>query len=644
MPPKTVILGTAGHIDHGKTTLVKALTGIDTDRLKEEKERGITIELGFAYLDLPSGTRVGIVDVPGHERFVKNMVAGATGMDLVALVVAADEGIMPQTEEHLEICQLLGVKKGLVVLTKKDMVEEDWLELVKEETGDFLKDTFLEDAPIIPVSSVTGEGIDDLIKAIESLVEEVPERHPAGPYRLPVDRVFSSKGFGTVVTGTSISGEIRLGDEVFVYPRGKKGKLRGIQTHGKTVEVARPGLRTALNIQGIDREEIKRGDVVAIPNSLHPSYLLDLRFFHLKSAQRPLRYRSPVRFHAGTAEVMGRVLMEGDEIRPGAEAFIQIKLEEPVALLPGDHYVIRSYSPIRTIGGGIVLNPLPRRRKRTRPDLWKEMETLNRRDPQELICYHLEQSGIRGLTLPELSIRTGLYGKGLEKTMDRLFGEKKAIKLQGGGQRLMSGKLYREKMEKAVSVLSDFHKENPLVMGLSKEELKSRLFASASGVSTEARPFNMIIADLEKDGKIVLEKDMLRLSSHKIHLGEEIEEKKRKITGLYKRADLTPPSMEEAIKKSGLDGEIARNIFDLLERDGILVKLKEDIYFHASSLEKVKELVVSYLKKHGEMGVPEFRDILGGLSRKYMIPLLEYLDNQKITLRVGDKRKLRGSA
>ena len=638
MSQKTVILGTAGHIDHGKTTLVKALTGIDTDRLKEEKERGITIELGFAFLDLPSGTRLGIVDVPGHERFVKNMVAGATGIDLVALVVAADEGIMPQTKEHLEICQLLGVKKGIVVLTKKDLVEEEWLEMVSEEIVEYLENTFLKDAPVLAVSSVTKEGIDQLTDSLDRMVDEVEARDFSGPYRLSVDRIFSSKGFGTVVTGTSISGSIGLGDEVFVYPKGLKGKLRGIQSHGKSVEVARPGLRTALNIHGIDKEEIKRGDVVATPNSLNQSFLLDLRYLHLKSALHLLKYRSPVRFHTGTTEVMGRVLMEKDEIAQGETSFIQVKLDEPVAVLPGDHYVIRSYSPIRTIGGGMILNPLPRRRKRTRPDLWKEMYILDKRDPEELIGYHLEKSGVRGLSQPELSIRTGFYGKGLEKILDRLFGSRAVIRVQGEEKRLLSGKLYREIMGKALSFLAAFHKDNPLVSGLSKEELRSRLFPRFS----DTKVFTLIIADLEKEGKIVIEKDMARLSSHRIELGEEREELKKQISDIYKKAGLTPPSRDEAIKKTGHDEETARRIFDLLERDGIIVKLKEDLYFYAPALESLKNTVISFLKKHEEMGVAEFREISGGISRKYMIPLLEYLDNEKVTLRVGDKRKLRG--
>jgi selenocysteine-specific elongation factor len=397
MDAKTIILGTAGHIDHGKTALVRALTGIDTDRLKEEKERGITIELGFALLSLPSGRQMGVVDVPGHERFVKNMVAGAMGMDLVLLVVAADEGIMPQTTEHMEICRLLGIRKGLVVLTKKDLVEQEWLEMVIDDVNDFVSGTFLEDAPVLAVSSVTGEGLDELLNVLEKMTSEMVPRAPFGPYRLPVDRVFSVKGFGTVVTGTSISGQIRLGDQVSIYPKGLTARIRGIQVHEKNAQEAHPGMRTALNIQGIDTEDVNRGDVVATPGSLHASCLVDLNFLYLASAGRPLRHRSPVRFHVGTAEVMGRVLLQGNEVVPGSETYIQIMLKRPVAVLSQDHYVIRSYSPVRTIGGGRILHPVPRKRKRTRPGLWKELDILAKGGPADIIGYHIERAGVRGL-------------------------------------------------------------------------------------------------------------------------------------------------------------------------------------------------------------------------------------------------------
>ena len=647
MDTKTIIIGTAGHIDHGKTALVKALTGIDTDRLKEEKERGITIELGFAHLSLPSGQQVGVVDVPGHERFVKNMVAGAMGMDLVVLVVAADEGIMPQTTEHLEICQLLGVKKGLVVLTKKDLVEQEWLEMVTEDISDFVSGTFLEDAPVLAVSSTTGEGLDEFLRVLDETISEVVPRAPVGPYRLPVDRVFSVKGFGTVVTGTSISGQIRLGDEVSIYPKGMTARIRGIQIHGKDAQEAHPGMRTALNLQGIDKEDVSRGDVAATPGSLHASCLVDLNFLYLASSGRPLRHRSPVRFHVGTAEVIGRVLLQGDELVPGSESYIQIMLKEPVAVLSGDHYVIRSYSPVRTIGGGRILHPVPRRRKRTRPALWAELDILARGGPADIIGYHLERAGVRGLSRSEIAMRSSIYGKRLARELDSLLSSRKVVCFEGEGQRLIHGKVYGILKERALSILETFHHDNPLVQGLSKEELRSRLF-SAAGVtgpvfqSTNQRLFQMLLTDLVKSGKVAHEKDLVRLSTHHVTLGDEEKEIRRELELIFKRAGLQPPFREDAIGRMAGRKKAADTIFDLMVREGILVRLKEDLYFHHSILDRVKDMVICFIKDHGELGINEFRDLAGGLSRKYMIPLLEYLDNRRVTIRIGDKRKLRG--
>jgi selenocysteine-specific elongation factor len=647
MDTKTIIIGTAGHIDHGKTALVKVLTGIDTDRLKEEKERGITIELGFAHLSLPSGQQVGVVDVPGHERFVKNMVAGAMGMDLVVLVVAADEGVMPQTTEHLEICRLLGVKKGLVVLTKKDLVEKEWLEMITEDVSDFVSGTFLEDAPVLAVSSVTGDGLDELLRVLEEIVSEVVPKAPVGPYRLPVDRVFSVKGFGTVVTGTSISGQIRLGDEVSIYPKRMTTRIRGIQIHGKEAQEAHPGMRTALNLQGIDKEDVNRGDVMATPGSLHASYLLDLKFLYLASSDRPLRHRSPVRFHVGTTEVIGRVLLQGDELVPGSEAYIQIMLKEPVAVLSGDHYVIRSYSPIRTIGGGEILHPVPRRRKRTRPALWAELDILAKGEPADIIGYHLERAGVRGLSRSELAMRSSIYGKRLARELDHLLSSRKVVCFEGEGQRLIHGKVYEALKEQALDFLETFHNDNPLVQGLSKEELRSRLFPTAGVLkhgfqSPNQRLFQMLLSDLVKSGKVAHEKDLVRLSSHHVTLGDEEKELRRELELIFKKAGFQPPFREDALGRMAGHKKAADNIFDLMVREGILVRLKEDLYFHHTILDRIKDVVIRFIKEHGDLGINEFRDLAGGLSRKYMIPLLEYLDNQRITIRIGDKRKLRG--
>lgn len=637
MTAKTVILGTAGHIDHGKTSLIRALTGIDTDRLKEEKSRGITIELGFAHLDLPSGQRIGIVDVPGHERFVKHMVAGATGMDMVLLVIAADEGIMPQTSEHMAICELLGVKKGLIALTKKDMVEPDWLELVKEDIALAMQGTFLEGAEIIPVSSVTGDGLDDLKAAIQRVVNDLPVSTTSGPYRLPIDRVFTIKGFGTVVTGTTVSGHIRVGDDAMLYPKCIPTRIRGIQNHGQEAQEAVPGLRTAINLQGVQVEQIERGDVLSVSDGLRPSLLLDIQLYYLASAERPLKHRAPVRFHAGTAEIMGRVLLQQDELTPGERTYAQIQLQRPVAVLPGDRYIIRSYSPVVTIGGGGILNPLPRRRRRSRPEMWKEMAILDRGSAGERILYHLKQADQRGLSLSELSLRTALYGKTLERELERILGQGQALKLDSEGHRILSAEVYEKKRRQALELLQQYHAEFPLSPGISKEELRSRLFP----VLEDNRFFQRLLADLVKTNELVQDKDLIRLANHQLNMQDKDKDIKSRIAEIYLKAGMTPPSKTELFSMFD-DKTLVSSLLNLLVREGVLVYLKDDLYLHTSVLEQVRSLVVNFLKQHGEMGINDFRDLTGGLSRKYMVPILEYLDNQKLTMRIGDKRRLRG--
>lgn len=637
MAAKTVILGTAGHIDHGKTSLIRALTGIDTDRLKEEKSRGITIELGFAHLDLPSGQRIGIVDVPGHERFVKHMVAGATGMDMVLLVIAADEGIMPQTREHLAICELLGVKRGVICLTKKDMVEPEWLELVKEDVALAMQGTFLEGAGIIPVSSLSGEGLDDLKAGIQRLLNDLPVSTTSGPYRLPIDRVFTIKGFGTVVTGTTVSGHIRVGEEAMLYPKGISTRIRGIQNHGQEAQEAVPGLRTAINLQGVQVDQIERGDVLSVPDGLRPSFLLDIQLYHLATAERPLKHRAPVRFHTGTAEVMGRVLLQQDELAPGEHTYAQIKLERPVAVLPGDRYIIRSYSPVITIGGGGILNPLPRRRRRSRPELWNEMAVLDKGTPSERILYHLKQADQRGLSLAEISLRTALYGKTLERELQNLLGQNKAIKLDSEGQRILSAEVYEKKRSQALNFLKQYHLEAPLSPGMPKEELRSRLFP----ILEDNRFFQRLLADLVKADELAQDKDLVRLAGHRLNMQEKDRDIQSRIAEIYLNAGMTPPSKTELFAMFE-DKTLVSSLLNLLVREGVLVYLKDDLYLHTAVLAQIRSMVVNFLKQHGEMGINDFRDLAGGLSRKYMVPILEYLDNQKLTMRIGDKRRLRG--
>ncbi len=636
---KRVILGTAGHVDHGKTTLVKALTGVDTDRLKEEKERGITIELGFARLDLPSGHRIGIVDVPGHERFVRTMVAGAAGVDLVALVIAADEGVRPQTREHLEICELLGVKAGLVILTKKDLVDEEWLELVKEEVREALKGTFLEAAPMVAVSAVTGEGLSELVQVLDDLIRKIPDRSLEGPFRLPVDRVFTVKGFGTVVTGTALSGRLEVGQEVEVYPKGVRARVRRIQSHGEEREEALAGMRTALNLQGVEKEEVSRGNVVAEPGVLWPSQILDLELFYLKSAPRPLKNLEKVHFHLGTADIMGEIVLFGkDRLEPGERDVVQIRLSEPVVCLRGDRFVIRAGSPLVTVGGGRVLNPLARRRKRTKPREREELETLARGGPAETLLYHLDKAQEAGVKASLLRFKVSAFGASWEKLLAELSRE--IVRVSGEDEEiLVSRKAFEAFKREILEALSKFHERFPLKPGLTKEELRARVSNRAS-----LRVFEAALAELVSEGQLVGEKEFLRLATHRPVLPEEAEALKGEIEGLFLRAGFTPPDPEEALSRFRDRPRLALDMFEVLVQEGILVRLSEKLYFHREVLERARKLAVDYLKKHGEMGVGDFRKLTGGASRKYLIPLLEYLDREKVTIRVGDKRILRKGA
>jgi len=633
---KTLILGTAGHIDHGKTSLVKALTGIDTDRLKEEKERGITIELGFAHIDLPNDIKIGIVDVPGHEKFVKQMVAGVTGMDMVALVIAADEGVMPQTREHLEICKLLQVKTGLTVLTKKDMVDDDWLFLVESDVKDFLKGTFLENSKIVKVSSRTGEGINELKQEIFNIALNCPAKDVSGPFRLPVDRVFTIKGFGTVVTGTSISGQIKVGDPVEIMPKRLTSRIRAIQNHGVESERTNPGTRTAINLHGIEKEQIERGDVVATQGTLLPSFLLDLELHYLSSCEKVLKHRTPVRFHVGTTEIMGRILMGKEGIEPGSTEFVQVRLDNPVSVLRGDPFVIRSYSPVMTIGGGKILNSLAKKRKKTKSEHWNDMVLLSDEDPKAIILYHLKNSGYRGLTHSEISMRTAIFGKKLEKNIQMLLGQNEIIQYESDGARFLSQFIYKNYLDKVLSELKNFHKINLLLPGMSKEELKNRIFP----YGVEIKIYQKILSDLEKSKQIKIEKDLVSVFSHVVLLKEDMEKIKNDMEIIFKRAGLETPSKDEAFKRFN-DQKTSQEVFDILRREGVLLILKDNVILHKDNLKNISEKVINFLKSKGEINIADFKEISGGLSRKYMIPILEYLDNQKITIRVGDVRKLR---
>ena len=638
---REIILGTAGHVDHGKTSFIKALTGIETDRLKEEKKRGITIELGFAHLDLPCGHRLGIGDVPGHEKFIRNMVAGAAGMDMVAFIIAADEGIMPQTIEHFDICKLLGVQDGLIILTKKDMVEPEWLEMVEEEVREFFRDSFLEEAPILSVSSTTGEGIDLVRQELDQKVGRIQFQEEFGPFRLAVDRVFSMKGFGTVITGTSLSGRISVGDELMFYPKGVTAKIRGIQVHGNDVDVVEAGHRTAINLQGIEKEEIHRGDMAATPGSMTPSIRMDCRLHYLEGNEKELTNRTQVRVHVGTREILGRVsLMETDEVAPGSDANVQLLLQEPVAVWPGDRYVIRSYSPIRTIGGGIIYNNAPRKRKRTVDrDRARNKEIFalyGSGTTEEKMLLFLEESGFTGIIADELATRLGVFGKKLKKLLQQPISTGRILVIESDSQRLVAASVLERLTSTILQLLDDYHNDNPLKSGIAKEELRSQLKPQV-----DQKLFNFALTFLTKKGKIIQEEAEVRLAGHEVTLQVDEQAMREKITHLYLEAGLKPPNLKDVLAQFNEFPEAQiRQVIDLLVQDGTIVKINEALYFHASVLEKLQEQVVDFIRREGDIDAPRFKNMTG-LTRKFSIPLLEYFDKIKLTIRIEDRRVLR---
>ena len=631
-----IILGTAGHIDHGKTSLIKALTGVDTDRLKEEKARGITIELGFASLTLPNGQKIGIVDVPGHERFIRHMLAGATGMDLVTLIIAADEGVMPQTREHLEICQLLKVKRGLVVLTKVDLVEDEWLDLVEEDVHNFLEGTFLEGAPIIRFSALTGQGKKEFLEILEKLSADIESKPITGIFRLPIDRVFTIKGFGTVVTGTAVSGKVRVGDLVEIYPPQFKARVRNIQMHDENVEEAVAGSRTAINLQGIDKLELERGMVVATPEALLASQRLDARLDILPSAGRPLKNRREIRLHTGTNEELATViLLSRDELPPGESGLVQFRLSTPLAVKPFDHFVIRNVSPALTIGGGHFLHINPPKHRRLQENVVQGLEFLEKSTEAERIAFHLGESGAAGLSRQELVKLLSLNNAEVDPILKQMVKTGQIIPYDPENRRFVLSAAVKDLQNQAAQFLQKFHQSQPLKLGASKEELRRRL-----PEELEVRLFNYLLQDMENQKRIVIDKELVRLASYRVVLGEEQEELAKKMESLYHQGGLTPPTLKEAGAALRAEGRRLQEIVKLLTSQGRLIKVKEDLLFHRSVIDMLKAKLVDYLRQNKEISVPQFKD-LTQTSRKFAIPLLEYFDASRVTVRVGENRRLR---
>ena len=635
-----VVMGTAGHIDHGKTSLVKALTGIDCDRLAEEKKRGITIELGFAFMDLPGdlgGGRVGIVDVPGHERFVKNMVSGAAGIDFVVLVVAADEGIMPQTREHLEICSLLGIKTGLVALTKTDMVDEEWLEMVEADVAEYLEPTFLGGAPIIPVSSLTGAGLDDLRRAIANLLAGYQPRRAADLFRLPVDRVFTMKGYGTVVTGTLISGDVKVGEDVTVYPDGPTAKVRTLQSHGAQVESVVAGTRTAVNLQGVEVDELERGQVLARPGTLFPSEVWEVELHCLPSSPRSLKHRKEIHFHHGSRETLARVsLLDRDQLEPGDTAVCHIRFKSPMVGVYGDRVVVRSFSPLRTIAGGRLLHPLGRRVKRN-SEIVNRLAGVAPDDRQELVLAQLELAGKNGLTVEQLRVLANMRSKDLDKLLQDLGGKQLALLFDKDERRYISGALAETLQDELATFIAAFHKKSPMKAGVPRGEL-----ASTWAKGLPPKLLHLLVERLLKKGGLAADQELLRLPDHKVSLASDTAKLREAILAAFEAGGATPPNLKDVLDPLGVTIKEAAPVFKLLQDEGRLVKLNETMYYAAGPLEDIREKTVAFLREKGEMEPSDFRDVTG-LSRKFTIPVLEYFDKAKITMRVGDVRKLRGA-
>ena len=635
---RSLIIGTAGHIDHGKSALVRALTGKDPDRLPEEKRRGITIDLGFADLDL-DGVRVGFVDVPGHERFVKNMLAGVHGIDAVALVIAADEGVMPQTREHFDICRLLGVQNGLVVITKSDLVEEEMISLVREEAEELVAGSFLEGAPIIPVSARTGHGLADLRLILRQVGMEVPARSADFVTRLPVDRAFTMKGFGAVVTGTLVSGQICEGNEFELLPKVvRRVRARGVQVHGAAVHCAQPGQRTAVNLAGVDTAEIERGMLLAEVGSLVATQIIDVELTVLRSAPKAIRTRARVRVHLGTAEALARVrvLNSSGEIAPGNSGFAQLRLESPVVALHDERFIIRSYSPAQTIAGGIVLDPMATKHRGKELTTTEErLRALKKPERSAKLAAFVAASGDQGLKPGQLVARTGWTMEVASKVAKQAEAEGAVLDIDGV---LITRESLTRLSRAAIEEVRLHHKSQPLSRGLGRETLRERHFSHSP-----AEVFRGVLSRMEEEGVLVAEKDLVRAAEHNLDLSGADGELSDRIASFYQKAGVEMPSVEQVMERAGVSAAQrthGRKILQRLIDSGVLVRLQGETFIHREALEELKKRLSEYASKREPerlIDVPAFKD-LAGVSRKYAIPLLEYLDRERITRRAGEGR------
>ena len=633
---KYVIVGTAGHIDHGKSALVQALTGTDPDRWEEEKRRGITIDLGFAHLDLGEDLRVGFIDVPGHERFVKNMLAGVGGIDLVLLVIAADESIKPQTREHFDICRLLGISRGLIVVTKSDLVEREILDLVKMEIQEFVKGSFLEGAPVVAASARTGDGLETLKAELRRLSLEVAAKPDRLPFRLPIDRAFVMKGFGAVVTGTLIAGAIEKDAEVEVFPLGRRVRVRGIQVHNQPAQRATAGQRTALNLAGVEARELARGMALAPPGMFRATSQLDCALLLLPSA-RTLKNRSRVHFHCGTAETVAEiVLFDVKELPPGGRAYAQLRLAAPGLFLPGDRFIIRQFSPVITIGGGVILDTLAPKHRAGDPAVRQFLENLERGDAAARLELLVQQAGEASPS--DLAARTGWHPEEVMRVAGELEGKKRVRILGQVPGLLVHAEHFETFARRVLEALGNFHAANPLVAGMAKEELRARC---VPGPSPEAEPsallFGALLQALAGEGKVEVSGETVKLSGRGIQMSPQEAAAREQISRAFETAGLAVPSAKEVLAKLSIDRGRAEKILQLLLKEKTLVRVAEDLIFHRAALERLRELLARRKQQDPKLNVAVFKE-LTGLSRKYAIPLLEYLDRERVTRRVGEER------
>lgn len=632
----SIIVGTAGHIDHGKSALVRALTGTDPDRLPEEKKRGITIDLGFADLQIED-VKVGFVDVPGHERFVKNMLAGAHGIDVLALVIAADEGVMPQTREHFDICRLLEIREGIVVITKSDLVEPDMLALVEEEAKEMVAGSFLDKAEIISISSKTGAGLDKLRQVLLKIARRIPARDSDLVMRLPIDRAFSMKGFGAVVTGTLIAGEIKEGNELELLPQRHRVRVRGVQVHGKPVATATAGQRTAVNLGGIDVAQLERGMVLGEPSILSPTQIIDASITVLPNASRGLKSRSRVRFHLGAAEVLGRirVLDQVNEIVPGQTGWAQIRLEKPIVAVSNDRFVLRSYSPAETIAGGVILDPQAskHRSKEINKTRQKLTQLMNSDRVEKLAAF---VGGINGgIRVDDL---VSVFGLNRQVVLNLGAQARSANRVVEAAGMLLSVENFDRLSNDVLSALENHHKREPLTRGMLRETLREKVFAH-----TLPEIFVAVIDTLVKARSVVVEKDLIRLSSHNIGLSDEESRLKERLEKTYIEAGVEAPTVDDAFGRAGVVASgrsQARKVLQLLIDDGSLARIQPEMFMHKSVVDSLKRKLLEYGSRHEPerlIDVAGFKE-LAGVSRKYAIPLLEFFDSQRVTRRAGDKR------